>query len=173
MRPVSKKITAEWCIETDQICYTHSPLMYPTDFRKNTLQDFITKLESDLFLTVTDLTVKDFICSCGAAKVRPSQFGALVPAIPLVPSACWHQAAQPAQAVTPGRLLGRLFGPGIEGQGRRGILLPPMGNEPPTRAVQFQQIIVCPEDHGHRGSRSHIVTRLRPMPAPAVNVQDS
>lgn len=34
--------------------------MYLTDFRENTLQDVITKLESDLFLTVTGLTVNDF-----------------------------------------------------------------------------------------------------------------
>lgn len=34
--------------------------MYLTDFRENTLQDVITKLEPDLFLTVTGLTVKDF-----------------------------------------------------------------------------------------------------------------
>jgi len=34
--------------------------MYLTDFRENTLQDVINKLESDLFLTVTGLTVKDF-----------------------------------------------------------------------------------------------------------------
>lgn len=34
--------------------------MYLTDFRENTLQDVITKLESDLFLTVTGLTVQDF-----------------------------------------------------------------------------------------------------------------
>ncbi|MGV3721583.1 MAG: DEAD/DEAH box helicase family protein [Actinomycetota bacterium] len=34
--------------------------MYLTDFRENTLQDVITKLESDLFQTVTGLTVKDF-----------------------------------------------------------------------------------------------------------------
>jgi hypothetical protein len=34
--------------------------MYLTDFRENTLQDVITKLESELFLTVTGLTVKDF-----------------------------------------------------------------------------------------------------------------
>jgi hypothetical protein len=33
---------------------------YLTDFRENTLQDVITKLEPDLFLTVTGLTVKDF-----------------------------------------------------------------------------------------------------------------
>lgn len=31
-----------------------------TDFRENTLQDVITKLEPDLFLTVTGLTVADF-----------------------------------------------------------------------------------------------------------------
>jgi hypothetical protein len=34
--------------------------MYMTDFRENTLQDVITKLEPELFLTVTGLTVKDF-----------------------------------------------------------------------------------------------------------------
>jgi hypothetical protein len=34
--------------------------MYLTDFRENTLQDVITKLEPALFLTVTGLTVKDF-----------------------------------------------------------------------------------------------------------------
>jgi len=34
--------------------------MYLTDFRENTLQDVITKLEPDLFLSVTGLTVADF-----------------------------------------------------------------------------------------------------------------
>lgn len=34
--------------------------MYLTDFRENTLKDVITKLEPDLFKTVTGLTVKDF-----------------------------------------------------------------------------------------------------------------
>ena len=34
--------------------------MYLTDFRENTLQDAITKLEPELFLTVTGLTVQDF-----------------------------------------------------------------------------------------------------------------
>jgi hypothetical protein len=34
--------------------------MYLTDFRENTLQDVITKLEPALFLTVTGLTVQDF-----------------------------------------------------------------------------------------------------------------
>ena len=102
------------------------------------------------------------------ARVAPDQ----LLFIPLVPSACRHQAAQPAQAVTPGRLLCGLFGPGIEGQGRRRILLPPMGNEPSTRAVQFQQSIVGPENHGHTGCRSYIETRLRPMPIPAVDLQD-
>lgn len=34
--------------------------MYLTDFRENTLQDVITKLEPDLFATVTGLTVGDF-----------------------------------------------------------------------------------------------------------------
>ena len=34
--------------------------MYLTDFRENTLQDVITKLEPDLFKIVTGLTVEDF-----------------------------------------------------------------------------------------------------------------
>lgn len=34
--------------------------MYLTDFRENTLQDVITKIEPELFLAVTGLTVKDF-----------------------------------------------------------------------------------------------------------------
>jgi len=34
--------------------------MYLTDFRENTLQDVITKLEPDLFVAVTGLTVNDF-----------------------------------------------------------------------------------------------------------------
>lgn len=34
--------------------------MYLTDFRENTLQDVITRLEPELFLTVTGLTVNDF-----------------------------------------------------------------------------------------------------------------
>ena len=34
--------------------------MYLTDFRENTLQDVITKLEPELFLAVTGLTVPDF-----------------------------------------------------------------------------------------------------------------
>lgn len=34
--------------------------MYLTDFRENTLQDVITKLEPDLFFAVTGLTVQDF-----------------------------------------------------------------------------------------------------------------
>jgi repressor of nif and glnA expression len=34
--------------------------MYLTDFRENTLQDLITKIEPKLFETVTGLTVKDF-----------------------------------------------------------------------------------------------------------------
>lgn len=34
--------------------------MYLTDFRENTLQDVITKIEHDLFRTVTGLTVQDF-----------------------------------------------------------------------------------------------------------------
>lgn len=36
------------------------PFMYLTDFRENTLKDIITKLEPDLFKTVTGLTVEDF-----------------------------------------------------------------------------------------------------------------
>jgi hypothetical protein len=34
--------------------------MYLTDYREYTLQDVITKLEPDLFRTVTGLTVEDF-----------------------------------------------------------------------------------------------------------------
>ncbi|EYT47585.1 hypothetical protein H483_0118775 [Dietzia sp. UCD-THP] len=34
--------------------------MYLTDFRENTLQDVITKLETELFKTVTGLSVEDF-----------------------------------------------------------------------------------------------------------------
>jgi hypothetical protein len=34
--------------------------MYLTDFRENTLQDVITKIEPDLFRAVTGLTVQDF-----------------------------------------------------------------------------------------------------------------
>ena len=34
--------------------------MYLTDFRENTLKDVITKLEPELFRTVTGLTVEDF-----------------------------------------------------------------------------------------------------------------
>jgi hypothetical protein len=46
--------------KADQICDPHPAFMYLTDFRENTLQDVITKLEPDLFLTVTGLTVQDF-----------------------------------------------------------------------------------------------------------------
>jgi hypothetical protein len=34
--------------------------MYLTDFRENTLQDVITRIEPDLFLAVTGLSVTDF-----------------------------------------------------------------------------------------------------------------
>jgi hypothetical protein len=34
--------------------------MYLTDYRENTLQDVITKLEPELFRTVTGLTISDF-----------------------------------------------------------------------------------------------------------------
>jgi hypothetical protein len=34
--------------------------MYLTDFRENTLQDVITKIEPDLFKIVTGLSVRDF-----------------------------------------------------------------------------------------------------------------
>jgi hypothetical protein len=37
--------------------------MYLTDFRENTLQDVITKIEPDLFQTVTGLTVTRNVCS--------------------------------------------------------------------------------------------------------------
>ena len=34
--------------------------MYLTDFRENTVQDVITKLEPELFLAVTGLSIEDF-----------------------------------------------------------------------------------------------------------------
>ena len=34
--------------------------MYLTDFRENTLQDVITRIEPDLFVTVTGLSINDF-----------------------------------------------------------------------------------------------------------------
>ena len=38
--------------------------MYLTDYRENTLEDVITKLEPDLFKAVTGLTVEDFDLLC-------------------------------------------------------------------------------------------------------------
>ena len=42
--------------------------MYLTDRRENTLQDVITKLEPDLFRTVTGLSVKDFHTARGEPR---------------------------------------------------------------------------------------------------------
>ena len=47
--------------------------MYLTDFRENTLRDVITKLESDLFLAVTGLTVQDFTCWCASRCSTPNR----------------------------------------------------------------------------------------------------
>jgi predicted house-cleaning noncanonical NTP pyrophosphatase (MazG superfamily) len=44
--------------------------MYLTDFRENTLQDVITKLEPDLFLAVTGLTVKDCVPTAPVSRWR-------------------------------------------------------------------------------------------------------
>ena len=57
--------------------------MYLTDFRENTLQDVITKLEPDLFLAVTGLTVKDFhLLVRGARSFRRSSTARLRWGIP-------------------------------------------------------------------------------------------
>ena len=74
LNPVAKKWLAE--AEDDQVEYKSKrkliqeklikfapripAFMYLTDFRENTLQDVITKIEPGLFETVTGLTVKDF-----------------------------------------------------------------------------------------------------------------
>ena len=47
--------------------------MYLTDFRENTLQDVITKLEPDLFKTVTGLEVTTSTCSSRSASSTPSR----------------------------------------------------------------------------------------------------
>lgn len=46
--------------------------MYLTDYRENTLQDVITKLESDLFLVAKGLTMHFFICNgaCLLSRVK-------------------------------------------------------------------------------------------------------
>jgi hypothetical protein len=46
--------------EADQVRYTHPGVHVPDRLPRNTLQDVITKLEPELFLAVTGLTVKDF-----------------------------------------------------------------------------------------------------------------
>jgi hypothetical protein len=51
--------------------------MYLTDFRENTLQDVITKLEPDLFLAVTGLTVKDFHLLVSLKVFNTEQSGGL------------------------------------------------------------------------------------------------
>ena len=92
--------------------------------------------------------------------------------VPLVPSPHSHKAAHTSQAVSPGRFFCSLFGSGIEGKGGRRILLPPMGYEPPTCAVQFQKIIFSFDDDRDTSCRSHIVARFGPVPIPAVDFQD-
>ena len=52
--------------------------MYLTDFRENTLQDVITKLEPDLFLVVTGLTVKDFHLLVGLRVFNTEQMNQAV-----------------------------------------------------------------------------------------------
>ena len=47
--------------------------MYLTDFRENTLQDVITKLEPELFLAVTGLTVEDFHLLVDSMSSTPSK----------------------------------------------------------------------------------------------------
>ena len=46
--------------------------MYLTDFRENTLQDVITKLEPELFRAVTGLTVEDFSLLAASKSSTPS-----------------------------------------------------------------------------------------------------
>ncbi|MCG5431187.1 hypothetical protein LV457_02615 [Mycobacterium sp. MYCO198283] len=46
--------------ESERIDAFSRTCMYLTDFRENTLKDVITKLEPDLFKTVTGLSVADF-----------------------------------------------------------------------------------------------------------------
>jgi hypothetical protein len=52
--------------------------MYLTDFRENKLQDVITKLEPDLFLAVTGLTVKDFHLLVGLRVFNTEQMNQAV-----------------------------------------------------------------------------------------------
>jgi hypothetical protein len=54
------------------------PFMYLTDYRENTLQDVITKLEPDLFLAVTGLTVKDFHLLVGLKVFNTEQMNQAV-----------------------------------------------------------------------------------------------
>ncbi len=52
--------------------------MYLTDFRENTLQDVITKIETRLFETVTGLTVKDFHLLVGLKVFNTEQMNQAV-----------------------------------------------------------------------------------------------
>jgi hypothetical protein len=52
--------------------------MYLTDFRENTLQDVITKIETGLFETVTGLTVKDFHLLVGLKVFNTEQMNQAV-----------------------------------------------------------------------------------------------
>lgn len=48
------------CPGEAQVRHAHPCVYVPDRLRENTLRDVITKLEPDLFLAVTGLTVKDF-----------------------------------------------------------------------------------------------------------------
>lgn len=52
--------------------------MYLTDFRGNTLQDVITRIEPDLFETVTGLTLQDFHLLIGLKVFNTEQMNAAV-----------------------------------------------------------------------------------------------
>ncbi len=65
--------------EADQSSPPRIPaFMYLTDYRENTLQDVITKLEPDLFLAVTGLTVKDFHLLVGLKVFNTEQMNQAV-----------------------------------------------------------------------------------------------
>ncbi len=74
--------------------------MYLTDYRENTLQDVITKLEPDLFLTVTGLTVKDFPSARATQSVqhRADESGRVSPSGAMKTL----RSATPASTVIPG-----------------------------------------------------------------------
>jgi ORF6N domain len=57
---LSSVLRSQRAVEVNIAIMRIPAFMYLTDFRENTLQDVITKLEPELFLTVTGLTVQDF-----------------------------------------------------------------------------------------------------------------